>query len=82
MSAIHVLFSLDVNCRFWIECILQTIHYPLTTLIDTLVIEVVTREQIIVRECYDRCIVDPSRKSFMVELYTLEWSNCRNFAKM
>ena len=50
---------------------------PLTTLIDTLVIEVVIGEQIIIRECYDRCIIDLSRESFMVELYTLEWLNCR-----
>ena len=55
---------------------------PLTTLINTLVIEVVIVGQIIIRECYDRCIIDLSRKSFMVELYTLEWLNCRNFAKM
>ena len=37
---------------------------PLTTLIDTLVIEIVTGEQIIIRECYDRCIVDLSRKFY------------------
>jgi len=35
---------------------------PLTTLIDTLVIEVVIGEQIIIRECYDRCNIDLSRK--------------------
>ena len=50
---------------------------PLTTLINTIVIEVVIVGQIIIRECYDRCIINLSRKSFMVELYTLEWLNYR-----
>ena len=42
---------------------------PLTTLIDTLVLEVVIGEQIIIRECYDRCIIDLSRKVYRGIIY-------------
>ena len=37
---------------------------PLTTLINTLVMEVVIVGQIIIRECYDRCIIDLSRNFY------------------
>ena len=37
---------------------------PLTNLIDTLVIEVVIGEQIIIRECYDRRNIDLSRNFY------------------
>ena len=50
MSAIRVLFSLDVNRRFGSNVFYEPFTTPLTTLIDTLVIEVVIGEQMIIRE--------------------------------
>ena len=42
---------------------------PVTTLVDSLVIEVMIEEQIIIREYYDRCIIDLSRKFYGGILY-------------
>ena len=54
---------------------------PLTTLIDTLVIEVVIGEQIIIREYYDKCIIDLNRKFYGGIIY-FGMVKLSNFARM
>ena len=56
--------------------------FTLTTLIDTLVIEVVIGEQIIIRECYDRCIIDLSRESFYGGIIYFRVVKLSHFARM
>ena len=72
-SSSYVVFNSSANHPLKSHTFCKQFTTPVTTLIDALVIKVANGEQIIIRECYNRCITELDIESFMVDLYTLEW---------